>query len=38
VVPISPNFSDGRPKPTFTADELDFELCLEALEYFKKVG
>ena len=38
VVPISPNFSDGRPKPTFTADELDFELCPEALEYFKKVG
>ena len=36
--PISPNFSLQPDRPAFTADELDFELCPEALEYFKKVG
>jgi hypothetical protein len=38
VVPISPNSPAQPGRPTFTADELDFELCPEALEYFKKVG
>jgi hypothetical protein len=38
AVPISPNFSTQPGRPAFTADELDFELCPEALEYFKKVG
>jgi hypothetical protein len=38
VVPISPTFSNGMPRPTFTAAELDFELCPDAIEFFKKVG
>jgi hypothetical protein len=38
TVPISPKFSIQPDRPAFTADELDFELCPEALEYFKKVG
>jgi hypothetical protein len=38
VVPISPTFSNGKPRPTFTAAELDFELCPEAEELLKKVG
>jgi hypothetical protein len=36
IVPISPAFSDGKPRPTFTAAELDFELCPEAVEFLKK--
>jgi hypothetical protein len=38
MVPISRTFSNGTPRPTFTAAELDFELCPEAIEHFKKVG
>ena len=34
----SPNSSIQPGRPTFTADELDFELCPETLDYFKKVG
>jgi hypothetical protein len=38
VTPIAANSSIERPRPTFTAAELNFELCPEAIEYFKKVG
>jgi len=38
VVPISPTVSTGQPKPTFTAAELNFKLCPDAVEFFKKVG
>ena len=38
AVPTSPNFSTQPDRPAFTTDELDFELCPEALEHFKKVG
>ncbi len=38
TAPISPAFSRNPGLPSFTPDELDFELSPEALEYFKKVG
>jgi len=36
VVPISSNSPSERPRPTFTAEEMDFPLCHEAIEFFKK--
>jgi hypothetical protein len=36
VIPISSNSPSARPRPTFTAEEMDFPLCPEAIEFFKK--
>ena len=36
VIPISSNSQSGRPRPTFTAEEMDFPLCPEAIEFLKK--
>ena len=36
VIPISSNSPAGRPRPTFTAEEMDFPLCPEAIEFLKK--
>jgi hypothetical protein len=36
VIPISSNSPTARPRPTFTAAEMDFPLCPEAIEFLKK--
>ena len=36
VIPISSNSRSERPRPTFTAEEMDFPLCPEAIEFLKK--
>ena len=36
VIPISSNSRSERPRPTFTAAEMDFPLCPEAIEFLKK--
>ena len=38
VTPISTNSPAEKPTPGFTAAELDFELCPEAVEFFKKTA
>ena len=36
VIPISSNCPSARPRPTFTAEEMNFPLCPEAVEFLKK--
>jgi hypothetical protein len=36
VISISSNPPTERPRPTFTAAEMDFPLCPEAIEFLKK--
>ena len=36
VIPISSNSPSARPRPTFTAEEMNFRLCPEAIEFLKK--